>query len=327
MCSPGITLVDKTEESIMYSKAKIKDEAICKIITKHLNQAPEDLQEIKGGEIARTYKFSVSNSNYYIQFNYANMSHWASYEMRKYDQFNKLEIPVRKVICQGFENEIHYAITAEIAGSQLSALSGEEIKKILPQIFRILNRISRVDITSTTGYGWINSEENGLFPAWKEHIDFVMQEEPAEMFYGKWYELFDTTFLQKDVYEKYYKEMVKLYPMLLERRSLLHGNFSMANIIIDADRVSAVLDWQDVRYGDPLLDFTSLIFWLGKSLSDYILQEYYAHLKSENGDVQYYFERIKCYKYYLGLDALRFFAKTNQKNSYDYVIAVLGDIV
>ncbi len=289
---------------MQYNKVELDLNFIDETIKNVFNSNADNLLEIEGGEIARTFKFNISEKSYYIQFNHSNMSGWASFEMRNYDRFQKQNVPVRKVVHQAYIKEIHYAVTEEVTGIQPAQFNIEEIKNILPQAYQIIKNISKIDISNTSGYGWIDKSENGIFHTWKEHIDFVMQEEPDDMFYGKWYNLFDTTFLQRDVFENYYHKMTELYPYLPEQRFLQHGNFSMANIIVDKNRISGVIDWQDVRYGDSLFDFTHFIFWLSEPLADYITQNYYKYLQTENENIKNFVQRIKCYKYYFALDAL-----------------------
>ncbi len=49
---------------------------------------------------------------------------------------------------------------------------------------------------------------------------------------------------------------------------------------------------------------------------------------SEGIGIKYknYYERILCYKYYTGLDSMRFFSKTNNNAAYDSVIKILESL-
>ena len=309
-----------------YEKPKIDSEKVSKIINNNFKLAISNLKEIKGGEIARTYSFTIEEENYFIQFNQLNMSQGTRLELKYYDKFKKLNIPVRTVVNQDVVDNLHYAITKEVKGVELQTLNETEMKSILPSIYELLSNISKLQIDNSIGYGWRNSEGNGMFETWKDHINFVMEEEPDNLFYGKWYELFETTFLEKSVYTNYFKKMNNLLKFLPEDRKFLHGNFSFTNILVNNQEISAVIDWQDARYGDTLFDFTYLILWLPKSLSNFIVNDYKNYLEAKNENTKDFYERIKCYKYFFCLDALRFYAKTDQKSNYDYIIELLKEI-
>ena len=309
-----------------YEKPTISKKDLEKVISNNFNIPFENLQEIPGGEIARTYSFNIGKNKFFLQFNQANMSGGTRTELDYFDRFKALNIPVRNVVKRDVINGIHYSITKEVKGKELQKLSETEIKELLPFIYDALINISKIDIKNTTGYGWFCSEGNGMFSTWRDHINFVMEEEPDELFYGKWYDLFETTFLDKRTYEKYYQKMKELLKYLPEDRYFMHGNFSFANILIHNKKISAIIDWQDSRYGDFLLDFTYFVFWLSDSLGNYIIENFKEHLESINMKNENYYERIECYKYYFGLDALRFYAKTDQKESYDYALKLLEKI-
>ena len=138
--------------------------------------------------------------------------------------------------------------------------------------------------------------------------------------------MFETTFLDKKTFLEYYEKLKALLDYLPEDRYFMHGNFSFANILVHNHKISAIIDWQDSRYGDFLLDLTFFVFWLSEELGDYITEQFKQYMESHNLNTANYYERIKCYKYYFGLDALRFFAKTDQKAAYDYALGLLERI-
>lgn len=309
-----------------YVKPKISKKDLEKIITNNFNIPFDNLKEIPEGEIAKTYSFNIGESKYFIQFNQANMSGGTKKELEYFDRLKALNIPMRIVVKRDAINGIHYAITEKVKGKRLQELSETEVKELLPYIFDALINISKMDIKNTTGYGWFSSGGNGWFSTWRDHINFVMEEEPDELFYGKWYDLFETTFLNKKTYELYYQKMKELFKYLPEDRYFMHGNFSYSNILVHNKKISAIIDWQDSRYGDFLLDFTYFVFWVSDSFGNYIIESFKQYLELKNMKTEFYYERIKCYKYYFGLDALRFYAKTDQKESYDYALKLLEKI-
>jgi hygromycin-B 4-O-kinase len=306
-----------------YDKPKVSQSLIESILGSIFDYPFKNLQENPEGEIARTYSFNIDKKKYYIQFNQLNMSQGNKIELEYYKRLKALNIPVRTIVKHGVINKIHYTITEEVKGCELRKLSENEIKELLPLVYKALLNIAKLDISNTIGYGWIKSDGNGMFSSWKDHINFVTEEEPDDLFYGKWFDLFDNTFLDRSIYDHYSQKMKNLFDSLPEERYFQHGNFSLANILINNKEISAIIDWQDARYGDFLYDFTYFIFWLPDAFGDFILENFKENYESINPKIEHFYERIKCYKYYLGLDSLRFFAKTDQKADYDYILSIL----
>ena len=56
-----------------YEKPKISKKDLEKVIDSNFNIPFENLKEIPGGEIAKTYSFNIGKNKFFIQFNQANM--------------------------------------------------------------------------------------------------------------------------------------------------------------------------------------------------------------------------------------------------------------
>jgi aminoglycoside phosphotransferase (APT) family kinase protein len=54
--------------------------------------------------------------------------------------------------------------------------------------------------------------------------------------------------------DKAFVPLEELAPPPPDRQVLLHGDFRPANVLVDAGRISALLDWEFARLGDPLDD-------------------------------------------------------------------------
>jgi hygromycin-B 4-O-kinase len=103
-------------------------------------------------------------------------------------------------------------------------------------------------------------------------------------------------------------------------RQLVHSGFGYGNVRVKDGRVTAVLDWTDPRIGDGLYDAASYDFWRA---GDNFLDEYRRFCAGRgirHGDFD---ERIRCYKYYCGLDAMRYFAKNDNRKAYEQAVQIL----
>lgn len=288
-----------------------------------IGHSPQSVKRISSGQISSTFECLANGESYIVQFNEPDMAAGLTIERRFSKRLSEAGIPLRQVICDGEHDELRWTVTRKAVGERMTALTGEAYGGALPSVFDTLIALSAVDVTDTVGYGWMDENAMGGWETWEAHLSFVREEEPVGMFYGKWHGLFDTTFLERDRFDEYFREMTRLSEGLGAPRRLVHGGFGYDNVLIHEGQVSAVLDWQDARFGDPLLDVAYLDFWpSGFDLVDL----YESHCGRKGLSHENYRHRIRCYKYYIGLDAMRFFAKTDNRGAYDQVVEIVEDL-
>jgi hygromycin-B 4-O-kinase len=58
-----------------------------------------------------------------------------------------------------------------------------------------------------------------------------------------------------------YAHLVRLAKAVPNARHLLHADLLNYNVLVDGDRLSAVLDWGSAMYGDWLFDLAWLSYW------------------------------------------------------------------
>ncbi len=295
------------------------------IIEQELGSTPLEINEVKQGQIATTYFFEIEKNAYYIQFNAENMSVWHQIEVLFYDTLEANMIPSRRVIATGSRDGIHYGISERLSGIPFSELSPEDFFDALPSVMETLHRIASIDVSSFTGYGWLDKSGNGKSESWEDHLGLVREEEPGD-FYDRWHVMFNTTFLEKAIFDRYFSEMQKLLPFTSKKREFVHGGYGYTNVLVEHGRVSGVIDWQDARYGDPLLDIAYTVFWRDAATQKKCISAYKNHSTEYRERFDNFDERIRCYKYYIGLDAMRYAAKTENFDFYKSILRILESI-
>lgn len=305
------------------NKVNIDKDSVTKLLQSIFSSEISGLQGIAEGKIAQTLSFETNNSNYIIQFNNNNMSQGNNFEIAFHDLLQLNNIPMRNVVAKGDFGEISYLITEKINGVSLSSLSAKEYLEVLPNVIEILLNCLNVNIDCYSGFGWLNDKMNGLSSSWEDHLNFIDEEVPGQ-FYGKWHTLFKNTFLEKDLFYHFFQLMKRDYKKIPSIRKLVHGGYGYGNVLIKNKRVLAVIDWQDARYGDPLFDLTYLIFWQNNEITKATIDLYIKQSQNLGIELVNFEERIRCYKYYIGIDGMRFSAKTNDKNLYDFIVDKLS---
>jgi hygromycin-B 4-O-kinase len=303
-------------------KPEVAQDQILSLLKETLEKPIRELTPLQGGLVAQTLSFKAGDGEYILRFMTGKMD--ASYQKEAfiYQNFALPEIPIPPVIKVGSLGGLFYCISQKMLGRGLKTIPNDEYEQALPDVIRIAHAIHIADVTRWKGYGWIGDDGSGLFPSWKKFIAHTNEEERAEGFFGKWHVMFDTTFLNRARFDEYYDRMMSLLEACPEDRYLLHGGYGYDNVLARDGRVTAVLDWE-AMYGDFAYDIAWIDFWPRGVDHVEMFRRHYAEKGMPLGN---YRERIACYKHYIGLDGMKFFAKTNNREAYGYVCQILDKL-
>src|SRR5258708_8584514 len=133
----------------------------------------------------------------------------------------------------------------------------------------------------------------------------IAREEAENDYLGKWYRLFDETFLERDLYQDLYRRMCDLLVYCPADRSLIRGGLSLRDMLAQDGKITAVLDWLDASYGDFVYDIAVLDFWwpwLG------VRQAFQEYSQQPPRDLPFYPHPLLCYHSHHALAAPRLFA-------------------
>ena len=99
-------------------------------------------------------------------------------------------------------------------------------------------------------------------------------------------------YVDNDLLEKLFKKYKDLIKYTNETRKLYHGDFGSNNLLVEADNILGVIDWDMASYGDPLYEIANTYFWSTWLLC---MKRSYAYFEKEYGNIKNYQELIKCY--------------------------------
>jgi hygromycin-B 4-O-kinase len=296
-------------------------EQVFALLGQHFNTPISHLFPVEGGQVARTFVFHTGGQDFIIRFTHNNMLDSnlpkEAYLARK---FAGTAIPIAQVLLVGRFGEMYFAISYKMAGRMLEELPPLEVRDLLPQILDVLAALHGIDVSDTQRHGIFNDQGKGLFNSWSDHLQMINKEEAENDYFGKWYKLFDETFLERDLYEDLYRRMCDLLVYCPADRYLIHGSFSLRNVLAEDGKITAVLDWLDASYGDFVYDIAILDFWTPWLGMREAFQEYHLKLR---GEIPFYTERLLCYECHHALGALRFFAKSGNYEGYQFARAFI----
>jgi hygromycin-B 4-O-kinase len=297
----------------------VPEAALLALLHDEFDMPVSDVVPVEGGAVARTFAFRAGKQEYIIRFNLDRML-GANFPKEAYlwQKLASTPIPMPPVLQVGRLGDLHYAITRKMPGVTLMHLTSAEMDAVVPQIMETLDTIHHVDVGETHGYGVFDAHGRGMGPSWRAFLLLIAYEERADDYYGAWHHLFNETFLEREVFDHIYGRMQQLLAYCPEERHLVHGSLSLANLLADRGQLTAVLDWLDARYGDFVYDIAFLDFW---TPALHLRERFRTHYQERQILVPDYDERMLCYQCYVALVAMRFYAKSGQKQSYETVRA------
>ena len=306
-------------------KPEIANEQVITLLQEHFSTPIEPFSVVHGGQIAQTFSFSTGGQAYIVRFNRDNMGANFPKEAFIAGRVASPAIPIPRIVHTGRFQELHYSITVKVPGRPLNQLSLAEYVQLLPEIMRTLDAIHHIDVSNwPPRYGVFDDNGVGLSESWRSYLTSIREEEEDWNFYGKWHSLFDTTFLERDVFDSIYDRMTSLLDSCPAERYLVHGGYGFSNAIAHEGKITGVLDWIDTKYGDFVYDIAWLDFWHPEAQHSKFFRHYHAR---QGVSVPSYDERLRCYHCYIGMDALRFFAKSNQPQAYQWSRKRILDLV
>ena len=294
---------------------------VIKLLQQHFRAPILDLAPVEGGQVARTFSFRVEEQDYIVRFNLDKML--ASNFPKEAYIVRKLAgtgLPLAPLLYVGRLGDLHFAVSHKMPGKMLQEHAPQEVKALLPQILDLLEMAHSVDIGETHGYGVFDDQGRGPDASWHASLLKIAEEEDEQDYFGKWHNLFDETFLERDLFYKLYQRMSELLVYCPEERTLLLGGFTTRNLLAQNGKITAVLDLIDASYGDAVYDIVPLDFWwppLG------LREAFLADQRQRGRDLPFFSERLLCYECHHALVGLRFFAKSGNERGYQMVSEII----
>jgi len=274
-----------------------------------------NVSPIEMGELSRVFRYEKDGKAYVIHFK----DNRDSLEKERWihDQYGAAYgLPVPKVYKIGNAGAIHYSISDQMPGVPISALQPASIRQVIPSLIEQYIRLYRISAgDNSEGYGWFTPEGKAVHRTWTGYLTSTFEKD-QEGFYEGWTELFDSSFLEKDLFYSLYEKMVELAAYAPKERYLVHGDFHLGNMLAEGEQVSGIVDWEMAMYGDFMFDVAVMDLWAPQLDFPKRLK---TAVEQQGEDIPHFRERLLCYQLYKGIDGLRFYAKKDHEPSYRFM--------
>jgi hygromycin-B 4-O-kinase len=218
-------------------------------------------------------------------------------------------LPIPKVIEIGQAFGGSFAISQRAFGSFLEERDLTDVQRLLPSLFETLDVVRQVDLGDTSGFGlWRGSDGRAPHATWRDTLlSFATQPPSTRLF--EWRSALARTPFAKQAFDDGYAALRTLVDACPNERYLVHSDLLNFNVLVQGDRVSAVLDWGASLYGDFVWDLAWFTFWqpwyVAWSTLD-IRQAAVEHFAAIGLPVPNFDARLWCYELAIGLDGLAY---------------------
>jgi hygromycin-B 4-O-kinase len=203
-----------------------------------------------------------------------------------------------------------YAVAPRRNGEHIDGLDETRMRRVLPSLLAAHDAMRAVDLPPGSGYGGWRANGRTSHTSWRGWL-LGFFNEPATRGAPGWRELLQNSPTEAAAFEEGYARLVQMVEFCPEERALFHDDLINRNVLVDGDRISAVLDWGSSKYGDFLFDIANLVFyrpWFPAWRHIDFAAEARAHYESIGLAVPRFSERLSCYCLRIALDGVAYSA-------------------
>lgn len=265
------------------------------------------IQAIRPGEWAVPYRVRTADADLVARFS----AYDEDFEKDAYAaRYSSRALPIPPIIEWGPALDGFYAVAKRVGGEHIDGLDEARMRRVLPSLFSAMDAMREVDLSDASGYGGWRADGRTSHRSWRESLlGFV--DDPATRGARGWRELLEGTPTSLAAFEEGYARLRERADHCPEERHLIHNDLINRNVLIEGDRISAVLDWGSSTYGDFLFEIAILIFyrpWFPAWRNIDFAAEAQAHFDSIGLHVPHFNERLSCYTLRIGLDDMAYSA-------------------
>lgn len=263
------------------------------------------LSPLGGGAWSRAYALVLDGREAVIRFG-AHRDDYAKDALMA--RWSGPDLPIPRVLEIGEAPGGYFAVSQRAAGVPLEELDGAGMRAVLPSLLRTLDAIAAVPVPPDGGYGAWGPGGRAAHALWGEALLSVAQ--PRGRLPG-WRARLETRPEAAHTFDRALQRLAGLVPALPAPRRVIHQDLLAGNVLVQASRISAVLDWGNALHGDPLYDAAWLLYWWpwhppwGACDIRGVLID---HWEGGGGQPALREERLHCYQLHIGLDALAYTA-------------------
>jgi len=175
----------------------------------NLGREPDELRALRPGGLSRVYAYDLAGAPFVVRFN----SRPEAFEADRvaHERFAGPGLPIPRVLELGRFGDLHFALSERLPGRIMWDIPAAEYDLALPALLDAHDRIAAID----PGDGFSREP-------WPAFLDAFARDHDEPGFWHGWRSLFDTSFLERDVWEGLYARFRALLGAVHDPGRLVH---------------------------------------------------------------------------------------------------------
>lgn len=230
---------------------------IHKFLTAKQYAAPGSIKQLTEGNVAQALYFENEQSDKLV-LRIASKDEEFLRDQYAFEKFGQ-QLPIPRVREIGkFDDSSFFCISDYIEGTPSNSLKQAVIDDMEDEILGVYAKLYSIDVSTTSGYGPLDVVTgNGYSPSWRQRLLDDVSELDVDIFQAHAKNIgVDAALVDKLILQV--KDNLDIAP---ETRWLIHGDPGFDNMLIHDGKVTALIDWAWVGYGDWMYDFSKFNFW------------------------------------------------------------------
>ncbi len=272
-------------------------------IDHHFGERAGEITRLSGGDWSQAYALSVDGRQVVARFG----AYGEDYEKdRAMAEWSSNELPIPRVLEIGHTGHGYFAISERKPGDFLDELDGQRMTAVIPSLLGSLDEISGIDVSTTEGYGNWGSDGRGPQGTWQEALLRKFDGDQADSRTYGWRTALEHSPGGAEDFDTALEVLERLAERMPVERHVIHNDLLYRNVLVQGDKISAILDWGNSMYGDHLYDAAWLLYcqprytaWPDVDLAGAMRRHWEATVP-DLADLE---ARLLCYQIHVGLDA------------------------
>lgn len=161
-----------------------------------------------------------------------------------------LEVPIPKEITRGTIRRYFFVIQQFVEGDATNHIINlKNMDTLLNQLGKHLKNIHQI---KGQNFGFISSNLTGTYSTWIEFLLNNIKDNSKIISYSV-----KNNLITKQLLISSQNIIKRIYEKHIIQPSLLHGDYKLSNTLSDGKNITAILDWDQAKLGDPMYDFAN----------------------------------------------------------------------
>lgn len=290
-------------------KMQLTIQQVQMFLSEHYKTGITNVRALSGGQWSQAFAYRQSEHEFVIRFG----MHEEDYLKDRFAcQFASPTLPIPQVLEVGRAHGGYYAISERAQGTMIDELDKSAMLRVIPSLFETMDAIRNTDISHTTSYGSLDVNGNGIYKSWYDYMVAVADDKPEMKTHG-WKAGLAASPVGIEPFEQGFEVLKDIAKELPEVRFLVHNDLLNFNVLVNSNKIIAVIDWANAFYGDFLYDLAQFTFWgpLHEPVKGIDWQaKAEEHYKSIGLEVPEFERRLRVCMLNMGLGAMGYYGYT-----------------